>query len=163
MKLLASVAISINKDTPGISDICKALGLTVDSQIKASTGLVLTGRRDSNYAVATIVVGTTAYTLPFCANSDHTMCSTGQACWGFICVNKGDPGAFCTHDVHCKNNVCGDELGALWCLAECSQDTDCPTGKFCEQNQLNANFGKCRAAVRCQQDLATICVFVFCA
>jgi hypothetical protein len=62
--------------------------------------------------------------LPICWANNHAMCGDDAACWGFICIPKQDLEKPCLHDIHCKNNRCGDERGALWCVS-CSQDHHC--------------------------------------
>jgi hypothetical protein len=68
--------------------------------------------------------------LPICWDDNHAMCGDDATCWAFVCIPKQDLGYPCTHDVHCKNNRCGDERGALWCVS-CSQDHHCGANEYC--------------------------------
>ncbi len=68
--------------------------------------------------------------LPICWDDNHAMCGDGFTCWAFVCIPKQDLGQPCVHDVHCKNDRCGDERYALWCVS-CSQDYHCGANEYC--------------------------------
>ncbi len=92
-------------------------------------GAIINGKSTVRIGVVTIKDNAdSVWWLPICWDDNHAMCGDDATCWAFVCVPKQDLGRPCTHDVHCKNNRCGDKRFALWCVS-CSQDHHCDKNK----------------------------------